>query len=109
MKNVVVEKTALEVHSETVVKHQEPITAKAKEVPAAEETKEEEAVEAKVERKKHVTEEVLDEICSNEQYSEAKSITAASKSVAPASTSSRKLAGGKYYTLTYYDDPSDSD
>ena len=79
-------------------------------MPAAEEAKKVEAVEAKVEeKKKHVTEEVEYEICSNEQYSEAKSTTAASLSVAPASTSSRKLAGGKYYTLTYYDDPSDSD
>ena len=75
-------------------------------MPAAEEAKKEEAVEAKVERKKYVTEEVKDEICSNEQYSEAKSITAAPRSVAPASTSSRKL---EYYTLTFYEDPSDSD
>ena len=95
------EKVASEIHFETVVYHQAPIAVKAKDVPAPVEARKEEAVEAKVERK-NVNEKVLDEICSNEQYSEAKSITAASRSVAPALTSSRKL---EYY----YEDPSDSD
>ena len=106
---MVIEKVAAEIHSETVVKPQAPIAGKANDVPAAEEAKKEEAVEANVEKKKHVTEEVVDEICSNEQYDEAKSITPASQSTAPVSTSSRKLAGGKYYSLTIYEDPSDSD
>ena len=50
---------------------------------------------------KYVTEEVKDEICSNEQYSEAKSITAATRSVTPASTSSKKQL--EYHTMTYYE------
>ena len=49
VENVVIEKVAAEIHSETVVKPQEPIAAKATDVPAAEEAKNKEAVEAKVE------------------------------------------------------------
>jgi hypothetical protein len=114
------DEVAEESSTENIHKEEDVIglAAKAKEVPA-EEAKEVPAEEAKKvgagkakleeERNESKAEEVIDEFCSNDVYSEAKSIiptpalNAAAPSLPASSTSSRKLAGFDYYSLKYDD------
>ena len=104
-----VEQVAEETSTENITQDKAilDVAVKAK-VVLAEEDKNIEAGKAVVEEvgKPPTTEEVIDEMCSNETYNKAKSITTTSQSVTPSSTSSRRLAGFDYYSLKY---PSDSE
>ena len=55
---------------------------------------------------KPIPEEVVDEVCQNEEYSETKAISTASRSTTPSSTLTWKPVFFDYYTLTF-DDMSD--
>ena len=102
--NLVVEETAEE--TETVTK--DTIAEKA---PVVKESKSE-AGKAKVAENrtdKPISEEVIDEVCPNEEYSGAKSISTSSQSAAPTSTSTSRKPFFDYNTLLTYDDMSDPD
>ena len=103
----VVEETTEETETDSVIKDTIAVKVKVSNFSITDEAGK--AQETENEANKRIPEEVIDEVCPKEEYSEAKSISTASQSAtSTSSTSTRKPFLFDYNTLTY-DNMSDPD